>query len=153
MAPGGCTRQVRSNWTSQTDRGRRKQSERRISTGRCLDRTGRAESSKVLNVWRARFSRYSCWFGVLVMVRGQQLSFLTDEAMSAACLAWTSSWLFQGRRGHTTSRTATRMSSAQPMVWMCVLPRDGFEVEELAVEWKANSHEFDKQGHFREGTN
>ena len=51
------------------------------------------------------------------------------------------------------SQTETRISSAQPMVWMCVLPRDGFEVEELAVEWKANNHELDKQGHFWEWTN
>ncbi|KAJ4992138.1 hypothetical protein SVAN01_02459 [Stagonosporopsis vannaccii] len=41
--------------------------------------------------------------------------------------------------------------SAQPEVWTCVQPRDGFEVEELAAEWKANRHEFDQQGHRWEG--
>lgn len=55
---------------------------------------------------------------------------------------------FQGRGGHTTSRIETRTSSAQPVVWTCVRPRDGFEVEVLAAEWKANSHECDQQGHY-----
>lgn len=58
---------------------------------------------------------------------------------------------FQGRGGHTTSRMEIRASSAQPEVWTCVQPRDGFEVEELAAEWKANRHEFDQQGHRWEG--
>ncbi|KAF9699699.1 hypothetical protein EKO04_002296 [Ascochyta lentis] len=44
----------------------------------------------------------------------------------------------------------TRTSSAQPLVWPCVRPRDGFEVEELAAEWKASTHEFYQQGHFWE---
>ena len=82
-------------------------------------------------------------------VRGQ-LSFVTDDSMSAACLAWTGSVQFQGRGGHTTSRMGTRTSSAQPVIWTCVRPRDEFEVEELAVERKANRHEFDQQGHLWE---
>jgi hypothetical protein len=57
----------------------------------------------------------------------------------------------QGRGGQTASRMETRTGSAQPVVWTCVRPRDGFEVKELAAEWKANSHKCDQQGHLWEG--